>query len=128
MVVDDDAAFRASVLALLGGDESLELVGQAADGEEAVTLAAELLPDVIVMDVSMPRQDGIEATRKVRALHRTVAIVVVTGSDRMARESEALRAGAVAYLRKDVDMLCHLLPLVRGIAASRPELASPEPV
>jgi DNA-binding NarL/FixJ family response regulator len=119
MVVDDDDAFRASVLAVLGQDETLELVGQAGDGEEAVALAAELMPDVIVMDVSMPRQDGIEATRKVRALHGTVAIVVVTGSDPLARKSEALQAGAIAYLRKDVDMLCELLPLVRGLGGHR---------
>jgi DNA-binding NarL/FixJ family response regulator len=118
LVVDDDAAFRASVVAMLALDDSVVVVGQANDGEEAVTRAAELAPDVIVMDVSMPRQDGIEATRKVRALRRTVAIIVLTGSDRTGQESDALQAGAVAYLRKDVDALCDLLPLLRAVGVA----------
>jgi two-component system, chemotaxis family, protein-glutamate methylesterase/glutaminase len=102
LVVDDSATQRAILIALLGGDPDLDVVGWAANGEEAVRAAARLRPDVITMDLRMPVMDGLEATRRI--MHETpVPIVMITGSasvDDRQTAFAALDAGVLAFVRK----------------------------
>jgi DNA-binding NarL/FixJ family response regulator len=86
---------------LLGLLPDVEVVGTAADGEEALALADELRPDVILMDLRMPRMDGVEATRRLRASHPEIKVVVLTTYADDHSVLEALRAGALGYLTKD---------------------------
>lgn len=86
---------------LLGLLPDIEVVGTAADGEEALTLADELRPDVILMDLRMPRVDGVEATRRLRASHPEIKVVVLTTYADDRSVIEALQAGALGYLTKD---------------------------
>src|SRR5690606_15591495 len=100
LVADDQTVVREGLVLLLGLLPDAEVVGAAGDGEEAVRLAAELSPDVVLMDLRMPRMDGVEATRIIRRRHpRTEVVVLSTYSD---DESvfAALRAGARGYLRR----------------------------
>ena len=86
---------------LLGLLPDVEVVGTAVDGEEALTLADELRPDVVLMDLRMPRMDGVEATRRLRASHPEIKVVVLTTYADDRSVLEALRAGALGYLTKD---------------------------
>ena len=86
---------------LLGLLPDVEVVGTAADGEEALALADELRPDVVLMDLRMPRMDGVEATRRLRASHPEIKVVVLTTYADDHSVLEALRAGALGYLTKD---------------------------
>jgi len=100
LVVDDQALVRAGVTLLLrtAGED---VVGEAADGHEAVRLAEYLRPDVILMDLRMPRVDGIEATRRILNAQPAIRVVMLTTFDDDAEVYGALRAGAVGYLLKD---------------------------
>lgn len=82
-------------------DEGFDVIGEAADGEEAVALAGELQPDVVLMDVTMPNVDGVEATRRLQKLHPAIRVVMLTMHADETVVAEALRAGAVGYLVKD---------------------------
>src|SRR5688572_8237240 len=82
-------------------DEGFEVIGEAADGEEAVALADRLRPDVVLMDVTMPDVDGVEATRRLHKLHPGIRVVMLTMHADEAVIAEAIRAGAVGYLVKD---------------------------
>ena len=100
LVADDHPLFRAALVAFLESRDEIEVVGQARNGEEAVELAHEHHPRVVVMDVQMPGIDGVEATRRILHGAPDTRIVVLTGtSDHEAAEG-ALRAGAVAYVLK----------------------------
>jgi DNA-binding NarL/FixJ family response regulator len=103
VVVDDHAVVRSGLSQLLGGFDDVEFVGAAADGEEAVALCAEARPDVVLMDLEMPRLDGIEATRRIAAAGPDVAVVVLTSFSDRSRILRALDAGAVGYLLKDAE-------------------------
>jgi DNA-binding NarL/FixJ family response regulator len=103
LVADDHALFRQALKSVLEGEEGLELVGEAGDGEEAVRMATELVPDVILMDVHMPKLEGIEAARKINAELPTTKIVMLTVSDEQEDLFEAIKAGASGYLLKEVD-------------------------
>lgn len=100
LLADDHGVIRDGLGRLIGGLEDVELVGTAADGAEAVEKARLLQPDVIVMDLDMPRVDGIEATRKILAHQQTNVLVLTAFSDRR-RILGALEAGACGYLLKD---------------------------
>jgi diguanylate cyclase (GGDEF)-like protein len=100
LLCDDDAGARALVRALLHDRAGIEVVGEAASGEEAVRLATELAPDVVLMDVEMPVLDGVAATRRLRALSPAPRIVAHAGSDDTDTVMRMIEAGAVAYCLK----------------------------
>jgi len=101
LAADDQRVVREGLAMLLGLLPDVEVVGTAADGEQALALADELRPDVILMDLRMPRVDGVEATRRLRASHPEIKVVVLTTYADDRSVIEALRAGALGYLTKD---------------------------
>ena len=101
LAADDQRVVREGLAMLLGLLPDVEVVGTAANGEEALVLADELRPDVILMDLRMPRVDGVEATRRLRASHPEIKVVVLTTYADDRSVIEALRAGALGYLTKD---------------------------
>lgn len=103
LVVDDHALIRQGIRSLLDSVDDLQLVGEAADGGEAIDLVTELLPDVVLMDLHMPGTDGIEATRNIAERHPAVAVLVVSMLDDDASVFAALRAGARGYVLKGAD-------------------------
>jgi DNA-binding NarL/FixJ family response regulator len=102
LLADDHGVIRDGLGGLIGGLHDVELVGTAADGAEAVERARELRPDVILMDLDMPRMDGIEATRRIIAERPDAAVLVLTAFSDRPRILGALEAGACGYLLKDV--------------------------
>jgi DNA-binding NarL/FixJ family response regulator len=103
LIVDDHAVVRRGLEQLIESAADLELVGSASDGDEAVRLAGERTPDVVLMDLSMPVLDGIEATRRIVAARPEVHVVVLTSFDDQRRILDALGAGATGYLLKDAE-------------------------
>jgi DNA-binding NarL/FixJ family response regulator len=101
VVADDQTVVREGIVMLLGLLPGIEVVGAAGDGYEAVALVAELAPDVVLMDLRMPRCDGVEATRRIRAEHPGTQVVVLTTYADDESLFPALRAGARGYLTKD---------------------------
>jgi DNA-binding NarL/FixJ family response regulator len=104
MVADDHALFRRGLQMVLEQEEDLELVGEASDGAEAVAKAQELMPDVILMDVRMPKRSGIEATGQIKDLLPHAKILMLTISDEEADLYEAIKAGASGYLLKEIPI------------------------
>jgi DNA-binding NarL/FixJ family response regulator len=104
MIVDDHALFRRGLEMVLEEEGDIELVGQASDGAEAVEKAAESLPDVVLMDIRMPRSSGIEACRAMKEAAPSAKIVILTISDEEEDLFEAIRAGASGYLLKDIPL------------------------
>lgn len=115
LVADDQAAVREGLAAMLDLSAEIEVVGAAADGEQAVTLAAERGPDVVLMDLHMPRLDGVEATRRIVADLPRCAVVVLTTLADDRTILEALQAGALGYLTKDSGRQ----EIVRAVLAAR---------
>lgn len=101
VIADDHPVVREGLQAILEVASDMEAVGEASDGAEAVRLAGELRPDVVLMDLRMPNMDGIEAIRKIKADHPGVEIVILTTYDDDADIVRGLRAGARGYLLKD---------------------------
>jgi DNA-binding NarL/FixJ family response regulator len=102
LVADDHQLWRHGLKMLLGTEDDMEVVGEAGDGLEAVTKAAALLPDVVLLDVRMPRRTGIEACREIKTVAPETKIVLLTSSDEESDLFDAVRAGANGYLLKDV--------------------------
>lgn len=102
LVVDDNDGFRGSLASLLDAGD-LEVVGQARTGLEAIEMVRRLTPDVVLMDVRMPEMDGIEATRRLKALRPSLGIVALTGLDEQRAVRDMLVAGASGYVLKDAD-------------------------
>ncbi|RPE83335.1 LuxR family two component transcriptional regulator [Curtobacterium sp. PhB25] len=124
MVVDDQQMFRMGLRAILQAQDDVEVVGEAANGAEAVVAAIRLQPDVILMDVRMPELDGIEATRRITAAptDRPVRVVMLTTFDIDDYVFDALRAGASGFLLKDASA-DELVAAVRTVAAGEALLA-----
>lgn len=114
VVADDQPLIRSSLRALLDDAPDIEVVAEAGDGEEAVRAVVRHRPDVVVMDVRMPRMDGLEATRVIRRDHPGTAVVVLTTYDLDEYVFRAVRAGAAGFLLKDGDAD----ELVRGVRAA----------
>jgi DNA-binding NarL/FixJ family response regulator len=104
LIADDHALFRRGLEMVLQGEPGLELVGQASDGQEAVKLASEVAPDVVLMDIRMPKMTGIEAARQMKEIAPSARIVILTISDEDDDLFEAIRAGASGYLLKDIPL------------------------
>jgi DNA-binding NarL/FixJ family response regulator len=103
LIVDDHALVREGLRAVLEGEEDMEVVGEAADGREALRACAELSPDLVLMDVRMPEMDGLEATRQIKARMPGVAVVMVTMHENPDYLLEAVRAGAAGYVLKEAS-------------------------
>jgi DNA-binding NarL/FixJ family response regulator len=115
LLADDQALVRAGFRALLDDQDDMQVVGEAGDGNDAVRMVTSLVPDVVLMDIRMPRCDGLEATRRIVADERLagVRIIILTTFDLDEYIFEALRAGASGFLVKDIEPI----DLIRGIQA-----------
>lgn len=118
LIADDHRLFANSLMSVLSEDERVEVVGIADNGAEAVKLADELRPDVILMDLRMPVMDGLEATRRIREAQPATQVLLLTGTDSPI-ETEATAAGAMAFLRKEsgVEELRQVFFEVASLAA-----------
>ncbi|NUS10853.1 MAG: response regulator transcription factor [Streptomyces sp.] len=126
LLVDDHQVVRRGLRTFLEVQGDIEVVGEAADGQEGVERAEELRPDVILMDVKMPGTDGIEALRLLRAAGNTARVLIVTSFTEQRTVVPALRAGAAGYVYKDVDPIA-LADAIRSVHAGhvllQPEVA-----
>lgn len=104
MIADDHRLFAESLMAVLSEDERLDVVGIAADGQQAVDLATELRPDVTLMDLKMPVLNGLEATRRIREAGLDTQIFILTGTHEAIGSEDAVAAGASGYLRKEQSL------------------------
>ncbi len=103
LIVDDQLLFRQGLVRLLEADPAISIVGQAEDGHEAVTRAAALLPDVVVMDVLMPRLDGIAATEQIVTRHPSIRVLMLSAAASDETIVDSLRAGAIGYVTKHMS-------------------------
>jgi len=127
LIVDDQPLFREGLWTLLSVWSDLEVVGEAGNGQEAIRLTADLLPDVILMDLRMPVLDGVNATRRIMAEHPEMRIIVLTTFDDDEHIFDGLRAGAVGYLLKDVPskkLVEAIHATVRGESFLHPSVAA----
>ncbi len=126
LLADDHHLVRSGLAGLVDSVDGMRVVGQAADGAEAVSLAAELLPAVVLMDLSMPVLDGVEATRRIVAAQPDAHVVVLTSFSDTTRVGDALAAGAVGYLLKDCDprdLIAAVRSAAQGYAPLDPRVA-----
>jgi DNA-binding NarL/FixJ family response regulator len=122
VIADDQQLLRAGFTALLDAAPDIEVIGEASDGLEAVRMAGELRPDVILMDIRMPNMDGVEATRRLVAAGNPARILILTTYDADEYVFEALRAGASGFLLKDIRPV-ELVEAIRVIARGEALLA-----
>jgi DNA-binding NarL/FixJ family response regulator len=126
LIADDHAVYREGLRAVLGSEIDMEVAGEAASGKEVVDRAAELRPDVILMDIQMPGLNGIEATRRILEVNPDVGVVVLTMFEDDDSVFSAMRAGARGYVLKGADP-SEILKVVRAVAAGEahfgPEIA-----
>ncbi|MFQ5767990.1 MAG: response regulator [Acidobacteriota bacterium] len=126
LIADDHTLFRQGVRRLLEDEQGAEVVGEAASGLEAITLALELSPDVVLMDISMPRINGIEATRKILQKTDRVRILILTMHDNERYIGQILAAGAAGYLLKDTashEFLAAIQAVHRGDSYLSPSIS-----
>jgi two-component system NarL family response regulator len=116
LVVDDHAVFRRGLQMVLEQEPDIEVVGEAGDGAEAVTMAANTAPDIVLLDVRMPKRGGIDACMAIKDAVPSVSIIMLTISDEEADLYDAIKAGAVGYLLKDIpiDEVATAVRAVRG--------------
>ena len=127
LVVDDHPVVRSGIVGMLSGEPDLQVVGQAADGAEAIALTAELVPDVILMDLRMPGLDGVEATRRISSRPDAPHVVVLTTYDTDGDILRAVEAGAIGYLLKDSpreDILAAVLSAAVGRSTLSPAVTT----
>jgi DNA-binding NarL/FixJ family response regulator len=115
LVADDHKLFRQGLISLMAAHENMvEVVGEAASGEEVIRLTDELRPDVVLMDIYMPNGDGLQATREIKARFPKTAVVMLTSSEKDEHLYEAVRLGASGYLLKSLDAE-ELFDLLSGV-------------
>ena len=116
LIVDDHALLRQGIRKVLEFESDLSVIGEAGDGEEAVKMALELKPDVVLLDVNMPKKNGLEVTKELRQLNSSSKIVLLTIHDDEHYVIEVIKAGATGYLLKDIDpgMLIKAIRSVHG--------------
>jgi NarL family two-component system response regulator LiaR len=127
LIADDHAVVRSGIRGFLEAQPDLQVLGEAASGAEGVKLAAELVPDVVLMDLAMPEMDGVEATRRIRDASPRTQVVVLTSFHDDAHIFPAIRAGALSYLLKDInpEELARTVRLAaQGEAVLNPRVAS----
>jgi two-component system NarL family response regulator len=127
LVADDHALYRRGLEMVLGQEEGIEIVGEASDGAEAIRRVEELLPDVVLMDIRMPRRSGIEACTAIKDVVPSTKIVILTISDEESDLYEAVRAGANGYLLKDVpgeEIAAGIRAVAEGQSLISPSMAS----
>jgi two-component system, NarL family, response regulator LiaR len=114
MLVDDHSLMRDSLRSHIENETDIEVIGEASNGEEAIKLATELTPDVIIMDIAMPKMNGLEATRQIKLLKPEIAVLVLTVHNDTEYILKIMEIGANGYLTKDVegDKLAHAIRLV----------------
>jgi DNA-binding NarL/FixJ family response regulator len=119
LIADDQRLFSESLMTVLSEDERVDVIGIADNGQEAVELALELEPDVILMDLRMPVMDGLEATRRIREAGLDAQILILTGTDTSVGSEDAAAAGASGFLRKEqgVEELRQVFLGVASLAA-----------
>ncbi len=122
LVVDDHTLFRRGVSTLLSGRDDMEVVGEAANGQEALERARDLMPDVILMDIKMPETDGLTATKQIKTEMPYVRIMMLTVSETDEDLFEAVKAGAQGYLLKNVDP-AYLIACVQQVQRGEVPLA-----
>jgi DNA-binding NarL/FixJ family response regulator len=101
LIADDHRLFAEALEAILAGESAIEVVGRARNGSEALELAMELEPDVVLMDISMPVMDGVEATRRIREAKSDACVLMLTGSNAAVDIDRSREAGAAGYVTKD---------------------------
>ena len=121
LVVDDQSLIREGLAIILDTQPDIQVVGQAADGREAVKLAGQLTPDVILMDIRMPFMDGIKATRQIKESHPGIQVLILTTYSEDELVFDGFRAGAVGYLLKDITRR-GLAEAVRGAARGEAQI------
>jgi len=121
LVVDDQSLIREGLTIILDSQSDIRVVGQAADGREAISLAGRLQPDVILMDIKMPRMDGIKATRQIKEEYAKTQIIILTTYAEDELVFEGIRAGASGYLLKDITR-DQLVEAVRGAARGEAQI------
>lgn len=127
MVVDDHELVRAGLTGLLADEADIDVVGEAANGREAVQLCQRLRPELVLMDVRMPEMDGLAATRAIKEVRPETAVIIVTMHESADYLYEALKAGAAGYVLKDArreDVVSAIRTVQRGETILNPELAS----
>jgi DNA-binding NarL/FixJ family response regulator len=127
LIVDDQTMFRSGMRVLLGTQTDFEVIGEAADGEEAISRAASLKPDVVLMDLRMPVLDGAAATRRLRSAQPEVKVIVLTTFDEDEAVFDGIRSGAIGYLLKDAptDKLYEAIrAAARGESFLQPSVAA----
>jgi DNA-binding NarL/FixJ family response regulator len=127
LVADDHALYRRGLEMVLSAEEGIEIVGEAGDGAEAIRRVEELLPDVVLMDIRMPRRSGIEACTAIKDVVPSTKIVILTISDEESDLYEAVRAGANGYLLKDVpgeEIAAGIRAVAEGQSLISPSMAS----
>ncbi len=127
LIADDHRVVREGLAAILKTKEKIVVVGEAQDGHDAVDKASSLLPDVILMDVSMPRMSGVEATRQIKREFPHIGIIALTMYDEQQYIFDLVRAGATGYLLKDTDsgqIVAAIQAVFRGESLIHPSVAS----
>ena len=127
LIADDQALFRRGLFVVLGTEDDIDVVAEAEDGEEAVTKAEEMAPDVVLMDVRMPRVNGIEAARRIREMLPSTRILMLTVSDEEDDLYEAIKAGANGYLLKEIsveEVASAIHSVMQGQSLISPSMAS----
>ena len=127
LIIDDHALERSGIRAYFESQSDLEVLADAASGEEAIRLAAEYVPDVVLMDLVMPGMDGVEATRRVREVSPHTQVVVLTSYHEDSHIFPAIKAGAISYLLKDIgpaELAEAIRAAARGDAVIHPKVAA----